>query len=406
VALGATLFRRDYNAFNYIGDSRNTTYQQVSTGFQLVTGVPLTEYWTFSGRYTLMQDKVSLDQSSFYTDGVCDPLKAGRYYCDAVGTRITSLVGLSLIYDSLNSRLHPSAGNRLVTGLDFAGLGGDVRYVRGRFDADKYWKVLGGFIFSLSAEGGFIHSFETAKTAGSDPVRITDRFYLGEPQFRGFDIRGVGPRVQRISYTGDPNSGTQALITDRDQIVDDSLGGRYYYLGKAELEIPLGAGAAELGLRPSIFLQVGALWGVVNPGKTITFEQLKDSGGNLVFNADGSPTLLPKDNFLKDSNGNPYYQVISSGSPNAGAITLCAIGYSPDVNTPCTGTSVNVPYNQPIQPFVERFVGNSASPRVAIGFGVNWNSPFGPLRIDVSKALLTQPGDDPKLFTFNVGTQF
>jgi outer membrane protein insertion porin family len=406
VALGATLFRRDYNAFNYIGDDRSTTYAQVSTGFQLVTGVPLTEYWTFSGRYTLMQDDVTLDKSTFYTDGVCDPLKAGRYYCDAVGTRITSLVGLSLIYDSLNSRIKPTAGNRLVTGLDFAGLGGDVRYVRGRFDADKYWKVLGGFIFSLSAEGGFIKSFESAKSPGSDPVRITDRFYLGEPQFRGFDIRGVGPRVQRISYTGDPNSGTQALVTDRNQIVDDSLGGRYYYLGKAELEIPLGAGAAELGLRPSIFVQVGALWGVVNPGKTIEFQQLKDTGGNLVFNADGSPTLLPKDNFLKDSNGNSYYQVISSGSANAGAITLCAIGYSPDVNTPCSGTSVNVLYNSPIQPFVERFVGNSASPRVAIGFGVNWNSPFGPLRIDISKALLTQPGDNPKLFTFNVGTQF
>ncbi|MES2443820.1 MAG: outer membrane protein assembly factor BamA [Pseudomonadota bacterium] len=406
VALGATLFRRDYNAFNYIGSDRSTTYAQVSTGFQLVTGVPLTEYWTFSGRYTLMQDEVTLDQSTFYSNGVCDPLKAGRYYCDAVGTRITSLVGLSLIYDSLNSRLRPTAGQRLVVGTDFAGLGGDVRYVRGRFDADKYWKVLGGFIFSLSAEGGFIKSFETAKSAGSDPVRITDRFYLGEPQFRGFDIRGVGPRVQRISYTGDPNAGTQLLVTDREQIVDDALGGRAYYLGKAELEIPLGAGAAELGLRPSIFVQAGALWGIVNPGKTIAFTQRLDTSGNPMFNSDGSPTYLPKDNFLTDGQGHPYYQVISSTSPNVGAITLCAIGYSPDTTTACSGTNINVPYNQPIQPFLERFVGNSASPRLAIGFGVNWNSPFGPLRIDVSKALLTQPGDDPKLITFNVGTQF
>jgi len=300
----------------------------------------------------------------------------------------------------------PTAGNRLVTGLDFAGLGGDVRYVRGRFDADKYWKVLGGFIFSLSAEGGFIKSFETAKSVGSDPVRITDRFYLGEPQFRGFDIRGVGPRVQRLSLIGDPTTGAQSLVTDKNQIVDDALGGRYYYLGKAELEIPLGAGAAELGLRPSIFVQAGALWGAVNPGKTIDFIQRTDASGNLVFNADGSPTLLPKDNFLKDSNGKPYYQVVSGVSSNAGALTLCAIGYSPDATTACSGTSINIPYNQPIQPFLERFLGNSPSPRLAIGFGVNWNSPFGPLRIDVSKALLTQPGDDPKLFTFNVGTQF
>ena len=52
----------------------------------------------------------------------------------------------------------------------------------------------------------------------------------------------------------------------------------------------------------------------------------------------------------------------------------------------------------------EVFVGNSAKPRLSIGVGVNWNSPFGPLRIDLAKALLKQKGDDTKLFSFNVGT--
>ncbi|RYE64210.1 MAG: outer membrane protein assembly factor BamA, partial [Oxalobacteraceae bacterium] len=164
IALGGTIFRRDYNAFNYIGSDRSTTYSQVSTGFQLVAGMPLTEYWTLSGRYQLMQDDVTLDKSSFYSDtnndgipDTCDPLRAGRYYCEAVGSRITSLVGLSLIYDSLNSRLRPTRGSRLTIGTDFAGLGGDVRYARARFDADKYWGIGGGFIFSVSAEGGYIH---------------------------------------------------------------------------------------------------------------------------------------------------------------------------------------------------------------------------------------------------------
>lgn len=50
--------------------------------------------------------------------------------------------------------------------------------------------------------------------------------------------------------------------------------------------------------------------------------------------------------------------------------------------------------------------GNSASPRLSVGVGINWTSPFGPLRIDLAKALLKQPGDDTKLVTFNVGTQF
>jgi outer membrane protein insertion porin family len=37
---------------------------------------------------------------------------------------------------------------------------------------------------------------------------------------------------------------------------------------------------------------------------------------------------------------------------------------------------------------------------------VNWNSPFGPFRIDIARALISQPGDDTKLFSFNVGTAF
>jgi outer membrane protein insertion porin family len=41
-----------------------------------------------------------------------------------------------------------------------------------------------------------------------------------------------------------------------------------------------------------------------------------------------------------------------------------------------------------------------------VGIGFNWNSPFGPFRLDFAKTLLKQPGDDTKSFTFNVGTQF
>ncbi|MBX3564485.1 MAG: outer membrane protein assembly factor BamA [Sphingomonas sp.] len=415
VALGGSVFRRDYNAFNYIGSDRRTTYGQVSTGFQLVAGVPLTEYWTLSGRYSLMQDDVTLDRSSFYTDmngngsfdaNECDPVKAGRYYCEAVGKRITSLVGLSLIYDSLNSRLRPTRGQRLTLGTDFAGLGGDVKYARARIDADKYWSVGGGFIFSVSAEGGYIHSFEKAKSPGSDPVRITDRFYLGEPQFRGFDIRGVGPRVQRIAYTGDPTTGTQLLVTDREQIIDDAIGGKAYYLTKAELEIPLGAGAAEMGLRPSIFVMAGSLFSITRPAKTIEFTQARDTSGTLLYNTDGSPTLLPKDNLINDANGNALYVVSGSDTTNAGALTTCTVGFSATSGGPCIGTSINTRYNVPTAPFFERYVGDSARPRLSIGFGVNWNSPFGPLRIDIAKALLRAKGDDTKLVTFNVGTQF
>ena len=56
--------------------------------------------------------------------------------------------------------------------------------------------------------------------------------------------------------------------------------------------------------------------------------------------------------------------------------------------------------------FKELFLGNTWKPRISIGIGVNWNSPFGPFRIDMAKAIIKDRGDDTKLFTFNVGTQF
>jgi outer membrane protein insertion porin family len=56
--------------------------------------------------------------------------------------------------------------------------------------------------------------------------------------------------------------------------------------------------------------------------------------------------------------------------------------------------------------FREFFQGNTWKPRIAVGIGFNWNSPFGPFRLDFAKTLLQHEGDDTKTFTFNVGTQF
>ncbi|MGH6614124.1 outer membrane protein assembly factor BamA [Sphingomonas sp.] len=387
IAIGGDIFRRDYNSFNYVGDDRQTTYSQVSTGFQIRAGIPLTEYWSASARYGLTFDDVSLD-NQYFTNGACDVVKAGRYLCEAIGNRATSSVGYSLIFDSLNSRLRPSRGQRLVLSQDFAGLGGDVRYVRTRFDADKYWGLGGGFILSASVEGGYIHSLEGSRGKGIDKVRITDRFYLGEPEFRGFDIRGVGPRVQRIQYT--TVDGKQVLDTNKDNIIDDALGGRAYYSGRLELEIPLSAGARELGLRPSIYLQTGALFGITKPEPTITFDTV-----------DG--VVQPKVTPVVDAAGNPLFTFAQADGNQV--VTTCRMGI-PDASGTCNGLNLNTALNNTQLPFKEQFVGNSAKPRLSIGAGVNWTSPFGPLRIDLAYALLKDKGDDTKLITFNVGTSF
>src|ERR1044072_486394 len=97
ILVGGALFRRDYNSFNYIGNNRNTTYSSTSTGGAIRTGFPLTEFWSFGTRYQLSLDNITLDKSTFYTNGECDPLKAGRYLCDEIGKRTTSLLGYSTV---------------------------------------------------------------------------------------------------------------------------------------------------------------------------------------------------------------------------------------------------------------------------------------------------------------------
>jgi outer membrane protein insertion porin family len=190
---------------------------------------------------------------------------------------------------------------------------------------------------------------------------------------RGFDVRGVGPRVTRTYY--DTSTIPATLITDADSVTQDALGGNTYYRGRLELELPLGAGARELGLRPSIYMDVGAVFG----GSTPT---LTDTCAGAI--AAGIACVAATRQY-SDSSGNLLY--------------LDASGASTIVNT---GT----PYTYSLGTYREAYSGNSASPRLSIGIGVNWNSPFGPLRIDLAKALLKQPGDDTKLITFNVGAQF
>ncbi|PZU61267.1 MAG: outer membrane protein assembly factor BamA [Sphingobium sp.] len=373
IALGGDIYRRDLNSFNYFNNDRNTTYEQTTTGFQIRAGVPLTEYMSLALRYQLNLDDVTLDKDTYYSTNsagqlVCDPIRAGRYLCDAIGKRTTSSVGYSLIYDDRDNRIRSTRGQMITFSQDFAGLGGSVRYVRSQVKAAKYWRVGGGFIFSVSGEGGYIHSLQGTRRdeAGDevDSIRLTDRFFLGEPQIRGFSIRGVGPRVKRYYLVQGETAGSYVRGTSNNQISDDALGGRIYYLTHAELEIPLGAGAREMGLRPSLFVDAGAVAGLKNP-TTINFNGYCSPGDAA---PSGSST------------------VTAGGTPRA---PTCPTNYT------FSG-----------QNFEEEYFGDTLSPRLSVGFGVNWNSPFGPFRIDIAKALLKEPGDRTKLITFNVGTQF
>ena len=342
---------------------------------------------------------MTLDPSTYFTNRQnpplqeCDPLLAGRYLCDAIGNRLSSILGLSLTLDTTDSRLRPTRGRNMSLTTQFAGLGGDVSYLRIRGSASQFWSIGGGFVFSLHGEGGAIRSFRHRNQPGVDDVLLTDRFFLGEGQFPGFDIRGLGPRVLRYTITGIDDNGDPILNTDKNSIGDDAIGGDAYYLGKAELQIPLGSGAKDLGIRPSLFVAVGSVFNITAP---ILQSSPYPGGINIP---------------IRDANGNPLYTQIDSASLNAsGACVTSATSVVTNAINPnppsCLESANNTALSNNIGPFKEVFLGDTPSPRISVGIGINWNSPFGPLRIDIAKVLRKAPGDDTKTVSFNVGTQF
>ena len=360
ILFGGQLFRRDYRSFN-LNNRNDTTYSSSSTGGGLRLGFPLNEYWSFGTRYVLSRDDISLDKGTFFTDpdgpgplpSECDPLKAGRYLCDEIGARTASVFGFSTASDNTDA-IHPTRGQRLTWSEDFAGLGGNVKYIRSSVNATKYHSF-GNWIFSAHAEGGYIVPLQSNPEPGVDAIRLTDRFFGQD--LRGFDIRGIGPRIQRVPYNDD---GT--LATGKANITD-ALGGRAYYMGRLELEFPTSSGLKSVGLRPSAFIDVGSVWDITTPNLT------------------DIPGVCTSNDNSKSINLQP-----GQSKANCDALVGAGSSFAPG--------------------FKEFFLGDTPKPRLSIGVGVNWTSPFGPLRIDLAKALLKQPGDDTKLFSFNVGTQF
>jgi len=365
ILLGGELFYRTYNSFNYQADGeRNQSYGQNSVGGVVRLGFPVTEFVSFGTRYSLVHDDITLDKDQFYTDPdgdgplptVCDPLKAGRYLCQELGKSLTSAVGITTAFDNTNG-IRATRGQRIVLSQDFAGLGGDVKYIRSRIDATKFFGLPKGFVLSIHGEGGYIYPLQSADDPGQDPIRLQDRFY--GPTMRGFDIRGIGPRVLRTPY----ETPTELETSDKN-VISDALGGRAYYMGRLEVEFPTTSGLKNLGLRPSAFVDIGSVWKLTKPA---------------LLNVPGICT--EPDN--SDEGDDVQVQVLLPGD-------TCNTGF-----TYVVGSG-----------FKETFVGDSVKPRLSVGVGVNWVSPFGPLRIDIAKALLTQDGDETKLFSFNVGTQF
>jgi outer membrane protein insertion porin family len=205
-------------------DSEFSTYDTERLIFQPSLTFPVSENGRLQVRYTAEQVNVMAR----------DPVAHGTVIgLDiAAAEQLSSSIGYTYRYDTRISGLNPDAGVLFEFGQDFAGLGGDSKYIKTTAKVIGQRRIFNGeVVLRATLEGGAL-----AFSGGTN--RAVDRFSLNADILRGFEPGGIGPRE---AATG------------------DSLGGNLFIAARLEAEFPLGL-PEEYGIRGSLFYDVGNLW--------------------------------------------------------------------------------------------------------------------------------------------------
>jgi outer membrane protein insertion porin family len=277
LALGLDVYYRQQLASDY------ASYGVTTLGFSPRLGLALREDLTLQLRYSLYEQNISL--SSLYNNcnnnpnnaslafnptpnyiknvlGGVDPTNAvdsGLYgygcYGDgestlpvrkelADGTSWTSSVGYTLSYNTLDNTKNPTDGLMIDFKQDFAGVGGNVSYLKSAVDAKYYTPLVSDLVGLIHLQGGILNK------VGDQDLRMLDHFQMGPNLVRGFATNGIGPRD--ITYL---NFGA----------LGDALGGTKYWGASFELQMPFWFLPSEVGLKGAVYADAGSLWDYQGP---------------------------------------------------------------------------------------------------------------------------------------------
>ena len=231
---GFDIFRTVTNSYTSSGQSYS--YSESNIGADLRAGYRFNDHVRQSFTYTISQRDIYNIPAASSTN---------IYILNEKGVSTLSQVSQTLSFDYVDDDQNPTSGLLLNLTTDFAGAGGDAKYIRLSPDVSYYIPlehVFGSkaWVMKFSATGG-----DLIDVAGYHD-KIEDRFFLGGDNLRGFADGGVGPYV--VPQTGpNPNSGGQ-------------IGGRYLWTTSAEMHFPLPV-SPDLGISGFAFVDAGSLWG-------------------------------------------------------------------------------------------------------------------------------------------------
>ncbi len=261
IAAGFDLFSR------FQDNSTTSRFESRTTGGTLRATFPITEEFSITPRYSLFQTEIKIPNKSDrpYNDclvqaaglpnysisgGLPSTIISGTPDCvangeasvaikEAAGRRLTSLVGLTLIYNSLDNVQTPKSGFYAELRPEIAGLGGDSKFTRISADARYYREVTDDVLGILRVQGGHTMGFGDDRN-----LRIIDHNFMGPGLVRGFASSGIGPRDAT-------NAGTART---------GALGGTTYVGASLEFQFPIPLLPREIGIRGAVFADAGTLF--------------------------------------------------------------------------------------------------------------------------------------------------
>ncbi|MCA6102723.1 MULTISPECIES: outer membrane protein assembly factor BamA [Bradyrhizobium] len=271
VALGLDLYQRQQLSNSYIA------YGTKTLGFSPRLGFSLREDLSLQLRYSIYQQEITLPSTlnncnnvPLLPDGTPNPaFNPSPAYANlngislvstnglgcffdgeaslpvrkelAGGKTLTSALGYTLNYNTLDNNKNPTDGLIVDFKQDFAGVGGDVSYIKTAIDAKYYTPLVSDIVGVIHAQGGILNKL------GTSDLRMLDHFQMGPNLVRGFAPNGIGPR--------DINPyGTM-----------DAIGGTKYWGVSAELQMPFWFLPKEVGLKGAVYADAGGLYDYQGP---------------------------------------------------------------------------------------------------------------------------------------------
>lgn len=231
IAAGFDVFKQTRNYDHYDSDTLGATVR---------FGLPITNSISTQLAYNISQEKYKLDDDC-ETAGIYDPAKCSvsKAILDGIEQSpwLKSSISLGLVYNTIDDMKNPHEGIYATTTAEFAGLGGDAKYVKitGRGSIYQTLSEQYDLVGLISAGAGHVQGY------GSDgDLRIFDQFQSTDRMIRGFEYGGIGPV--------DPSTG-------------DHLGGTTYFNASAEAQFPLPVVPESFGLRGAVFADAATLYG-------------------------------------------------------------------------------------------------------------------------------------------------